>query len=40
MAVAGFGLMVHAGWIGVLATLWFVLLMWWRVRIEERALSR
>lgn len=38
--LAGFGLMVHAGRVGLLATLWFVLLMWRRVQVEERALSR
>lgn len=38
--LAGFAWMVHAGWPGGLATLWFVLLMWRRVQIEERALTR
>jgi isoprenylcysteine carboxyl methyltransferase (ICMT) family protein YpbQ len=38
--LAGFALAVHAGWPGVLVTLWFVLLMWRRVQIEERALMR
>lgn len=38
--LAGFALLVHAGWMGALATIWFVLLMWWRVQVEERALTR
>ncbi|MEQ1896625.1 MAG: isoprenylcysteine carboxylmethyltransferase family protein [Vicinamibacterales bacterium] len=36
--LAGFALLVHAGWIGLAATLWFVLLMWLRMKVEERAL--
>lgn len=38
--LAGFARLVHAGWIGAAATLWFVWLMWRRIRVEERALSR
>ncbi|MGE0257101.1 MAG: isoprenylcysteine carboxylmethyltransferase family protein [Alphaproteobacteria bacterium] len=38
--LAGFALLVHAGWVGGVATIWFVLLMWRRVQIEERALTR
>ena len=38
--LAGFALLVHAGWIGLAATLWFILLMWLRMRVEERALVR
>jgi len=38
--LGGFSLMVHAGWMGTLITIWFVLLMWRRVQIEERALTR
>jgi methyltransferase len=37
--LAGFGLMLHAGWVGAAATLWFVFLMWRRVRVEESALA-
>lgn len=38
--LGGFAIMVHAGWMGTLITIWFVLLMWRRVQIEERALAR
>ena len=38
--LAGFALLVHAGWVGLAATLWFILLMWLRIRVEERALAR
>ena len=38
--LAGFARLVHAGWIGVAATLWFAWLMWRRIRVEERALTR
>lgn len=38
--MAGFARLVHAGWIGVAATLWFAWLMWRRIRVEERALAR
>ncbi len=37
--LAGFALMVHAGWAGLAATLWFILLMWLRIKVEERALA-
>ena len=37
--LAGFALLVHAGWVGLAATLWFILLMGLRLRVEERALT-
>ena len=38
--LAGFALLVHAAWVGLAATLWFILLMWLRMKVEERALTR
>ena len=38
--LVGFALLVYAGWVGLAATLWFILLMWLRIKVEERALAR